>query len=124
MYSEKVIQHFTHPKNMGKIEKPDGVGEVGNPNCGDIMTIYIKVEDNYINDIKFETLGCVAAIATSSMITEMVKGKTLDEAMKISYQDVADELGELPPIKVHCADLAVRALRKAIEDYKKKIYSH
>lgn len=119
MYSEKVIQHFTHPQNMGKMENPDGVGEVGNPNCGDMMTIYIKVEDNRISDIKFETLGCVAAIATSSMVTEMAKGKTLDEAMKISYQAVTDELGELPPIKVHCADLAVRALRKAIEDYKK-----
>lgn len=102
------------------MKNPDAVGEVGNPNCGDVMRIYIKVKKNKIKDIKFETLGCVAAIATSSMITEMAKGKTLEEAIKISYQDLVDELGQLPPIKIHCADLAVKALRKAIQDFKSK----
>lgn len=120
MYSEKVMNHFKNPHNMGNIKDPDGVGEVGNPICGDIMKLYIKVNDNIITDIKFETLGCGAAIATSSMITDMAKGKTLEEAAKISRQDVADELGGLPPIKMHCSNLAADALKKAIEDYKNK----
>ena len=120
MYSKKVIEHFQKPKNMGKMKNPDAVGEVGNPNCGDIMKLYIKVKDDKIKDISFETMGCVAAISTSSMITDMAKGKTLAQAMKISYNDVAEELGELPPIKIHCADLAVKALQKAIKSYKNK----
>ena len=108
---------------MGKLKDPDGVGEVGNPVCGDMMNIYIKVAKNkkgqeIIKDIKFETLGCVAAIATSSMVTEMAKGKMLDEALAIKYSDVAKALGSLPPVKTHCADLAVKGLRAAIEDYK------
>jgi len=125
LYNKKVIQHFQNPSNMGRIKNPDGVGEVGNPICGDLMKIYLKIAKNkkgeeIIKDIKFETLGCVAAIATSSMITELAKGKTLEKAMKIKYADVADSLGSLPPVKTHCADLAVRALRAAIENYKKK----
>jgi len=119
MYSKKVIQHFQHPKNMGEIKNPDAKAEMGNPTCGDIMKIYLKVKDDRIEDISFETMGCVAAISTSSIITEMAKGKTLAQAMKISYNDVADELGQLPPVKVHCADLAVQVLRKAIEEYRK-----
>ncbi|TSC53368.1 MAG: nitrogen fixation protein NifU [Parcubacteria group bacterium LiPW_39] len=111
---------------MGKLSNPDGVGEVGNPVCGDLMTIYIKVGKNkqgkkVIKDIKFETLGCVAAIATSSMITQIAKGKTLKEALEIEFSDVEKSLGSLPPVKKHCADLAVRALRAAIEDYQRKI---
>jgi nitrogen fixation NifU-like protein len=122
LYNKKVIEHFQSPHNMGKMKNPDGVGEVGNPICGDLMTIYIKVGQNskkqeIIKDIKFETLGCVAAIATSSMITEMAKGKNFDEALKIKFSDVEKALGSLPPVKVHCADLAVKALRAAIEDY-------
>ena len=110
---------------MGKMSSPDGTGEVGNPVCGDMMNIDIKVGKNkkgqeIIEDIKFEILGCVAAIATSSMVTELAKGKTLDEALKIKYSDVADALGSLPPIKQHCADLAVKGLKAAIEDYRKK----
>ena len=105
---------------MGKIKDPDAVGKVGNPNCGDKMTIYLKIEDDRIKSISFETMGCVSAIATSSMITEMAKGKTLEEAKKITYQNVADELGQLPPIKVHCAGLAVETLKKAIENYEQK----
>ncbi len=124
VYTEKVIDHFKNPHNMGKIKNPDGKGEVGNPICGDLMNIYIKVGRNQkkqevIKDIKFETLGCVAAIATSSMVTAMAKGKTLDEALKIKYSDIAEALGSLPPVKTHCADLAVRGLRAAIEDYRK-----
>ncbi len=117
MYSKKVIKHFQNPSNMGKMKNPDAMAEVGNLQCGDIMKLYIKVKDNKIKDISFETMGCVAAISTSSMITEMAKGKTLDKAMKISYNDVAEELGKLPPIKMHCADLAVNALQKAIKNY-------
>jgi nitrogen fixation NifU-like protein len=119
-YSKKVKAHFIHPKNMGEIRNPDGVGKVGNPVCGDIMWIYIKVQKNKIKDIKFKTMGCVAAIATSSMITELAKGKTLEKAMKITRADVAKNLGGLPPIKMHCSNLAADALHKAIEDYKKK----
>ena len=119
-YSKKVIKYFLHPKNMGRLKNPDGVGTAGNIACGDEMKIYIKVKNDIIKDIKFETLGCAAAIATSSMITELVKGRTLSEALKISQQDVADELGGLPPIKMHCSNMAAEALRQAIEDYKKK----
>jgi len=124
-YSKKVMQMFMHPKNAGEIKNADGIGKVGNPVCGDIMWIYIKVSknkkgDDIIEDIKFKTMGCAAAIATSSMITEIAKGKTLKEAMKITRQDVADELGGLPKIKMHCSNLAADALHKAIEDYRRK----
>ena len=120
MYSKKVLDHFQHPRNLGKIDDADGVGEVGNPVCGDIMKLYIKVKDNKIADIKFETLGCGAAIATSSMITELAKGKTIEEALKLTRNDVANELDGLPPIKMHCSNLAAEALHKAILDYQKK----
>lgn len=120
MYSEKVMDMFQNPKNMGEIENPDGIGRVGNPKCGDLMELYIKVEDDIITDVKFKTFGCAAAIATSSMITEMAVGKTLDEAMTITRQDVADELEGLPPVKMHCSNLAADALQAAIEDYRKK----
>jgi nitrogen fixation NifU-like protein len=120
MYSEKVLDHFRNPRNVGEIEDADGVGTVGNPVCGDMMSIYIKVKDNRIEDIKFKTFGCGAAIATSSMTTELAKGKTLDEAMKITREDVANELGGLPPIKMHCSNLASDALHEAVKDYKSK----
>ncbi|HHW44530.1 Fe-S cluster assembly scaffold protein NifU [Desulfofundulus thermobenzoicus] len=120
MYSEKVMDHFANPRNVGEIADADGVGQVGNPVCGDIMKIYIKVKDNVIEDIKFKTFGCGAAIATSSMVTEMVKGKTLDEAMKISNKQVAEALDGLPPQKMHCSNLAADALHAAIEDYRSK----
>lgn len=120
MYSEKVMDHFSNPRNVGEIEDADGVGTEGNPTCGDLMTIYIKVEDGIITDIKFKTFGCAAAIATSSMITEMALGKTIEEALKITRNDVADELEGLPPVKMHCSNLAADALRAAIEDYRKK----
>jgi nitrogen fixation NifU-like protein len=117
MYTEKVMEHFKNPRNMGEIPDADGVGTVGNPVCGDLMTIYIKVKDNRLEDIKFKTFGCGSAIATSSMITELAKGKTLEEGLKISRADVADSLGGLPPIKMHCSNLAADALHAAIEDY-------
>jgi len=120
MYSAKVMEHFRNPRNMGEIPDADGVGVVGNPICGDMMTIYIKVKDDMIEDIKFKTFGCGAAIATSSMITEMAKGKTLEEGMKIGRKDVADSLDGLPPIKMHCSNLAADGLHAAIEDYLKK----
>ena len=120
MYSEKVMDHFQNPRNVGEIENADGIGTEGNPTCGDLMTIYIKVEDNIITDIKFKTFGCGAAIATSSMITEMAVGKTIEEALKISRNDVAEELEGLPPVKMHCSNLAADALRAAIADYKMK----
>ena len=120
MYSEKVMEHFKNPKNVGEIPDADGVGEVGNPVCGDLMTIYIKVKDDIITDIKFKTFGCAAAIATSSMVTELAKGKKLDEAVKITRGDVAGALDGLPPIKMHCSNLAADALKDAIEDYKAK----
>jgi nitrogen fixation NifU-like protein len=120
MYSEKVMEHFRNPRNMGEIQDADGVGTVGNPVCGDMMTIYIKVKDNRIEDIKFKTFGCGAAVATSSMITELAKGKTLEEALKITRKDVADALEGLPPVKMHCSNLAADALKAAIEDYYKK----
>ncbi|KUL02824.1 MAG: FeS cluster assembly scaffold protein NifU [Synergistales bacterium 54_9] len=120
MYSEKVIELFMNPKNAGRMDNPDGVGQVGNPQCGDIMKIYIKVKDDRIEDISFETFGCASAIASSSMVTEMVKGKTLDEALKVSNKDVMEELGGLPPQKIHCSLLAEEGIKAAIEDYRKK----
>ncbi len=120
MYSETVLDHFRNPRNVGEIEDADGVGTVGNPVCGDMMSVYIKVEDDKIADIKFRTFGCGAAIATTSMTTELAKGKTLDEAMEITRKDVADKLGGLPPVKMHCSNLAADALHEAIEDYRKK----
>ena len=120
MYTDKVLDHFRNPRNMGEIPDADGVGTVGNPVCGDLMTIYIKVKENRIADIKFKTFGCGAAVATSSMITELAKGKTLEEAMSITQTDVADSLGGLPPIKMHCSNLAADALHEAIKDYNKK----
>ncbi|ACL16985.1 MULTISPECIES: Fe-S cluster assembly scaffold protein NifU [Methanosphaerula] len=119
-YTEKVMDHFMHPRNVGAVADPDGVGQVGNPVCGDLMEVSIKVEKDVITDIKFKTFGCGSAIATASMVTELAKGKTLDEAEKISRQDVADELDGLPPRKMHCSNLAADALHKAIEDYRKK----
>lgn len=120
MYSQKVMDHFTNPRNVGEIPDADGVGTEGNPTCGDAMQIFIKVKDGKIVDAKFKTFGCGAAIAVSSMVTEMVKGKTLDEALAISKEAVANELGGLPPQKMHCSNLGADALRKAIEDYKSK----
>jgi len=117
-YSQKVMDHFMNPRNVGKIDKPNGIGEVGNPTCGDIMHIEIKVNDDKIEDIKFQTFGCAAAIATSSMVTEMVKGKTLEEAEKITNKAVAEALGGLPPIKMHCSNLAADALHEAIKNYR------
>lgn len=116
-YSTKVMEHFQNPRNVGQIEDPDGTGHVGNPVCGDIMELYIQVKDGVIVDAKFMTFGCGAAIATSSMVTEMVKGKTIEEALKISNRTVAEALGGLPPIKMHCSVLAEQALKSAIEDY-------
>ena len=120
MYTDKVMEHFKNPRNMGEIPDADGIGTVGNPVCGDLMTMYIKVKDNRIEDIKFKTYGCGAAIATSSMTTELAKGKTLDEAMKISRASVADSLGGLPKVKMHCSNLAADALHAAIEDHREK----
>jgi nitrogen fixation NifU-like protein len=119
-YSEKVMEHFKNPRNVGEMENPDGIGHVGNPVCGDIMELYIKVKDNIITDAKFKTFGCGAAIATSSMITELVIGKSIDDALKISNSAVAEALGGLPPVKMHCSVLAEEALRSAVEDYQKK----
>jgi len=127
-YSKKVMENFLNPKNMGEIKNPDGIGKVGNPVCGDVMWVYIKVgkkktkgkQQKYIKDIKFKTFGCVAAIATSSMITQLAKGKKLSEAEKITRNDIAESLKGLPPIKMHCSNLASDALKKAIEDYRKK----
>jgi len=119
-YSEKVMDHFKNPRNVGEIENPDGVGHVGNPVCGDIMELYIKVEDGIIVDAKFKTFGCGAAIATSSMVTEIVKGKSLKEALKISNKTVAEALDGLPAVKMHCSVLAEEALKSAIEDYLSK----
>jgi nitrogen fixation NifU-like protein len=119
-YTKKVLDHFHNPRNIGEIKDADGIGTVGNPVCGDVMTIYIKVKNDIIEDIKFKTYGCAAAISSSSIATEMVKGKTLDEALKLTRNDVANELGGLPAYKMHCSNLAADALRKAIEDYRKK----
>lgn len=120
MYSQKVMEHFKNPHNMGEIPDADGVGTVGNPVCGDLMTMYIKVKGNRLQDIKFKTYGCGSAIATSSMITDIARGKTLEEALKITRADVADSLGGLPPVKMHCSNLAADALHAAIEDYYKR----
>jgi len=119
-YSEKVIDHFQNPRNVGEIKDADGMGEIGNPVCGDMMSFYIKVKDNIIEDVKFKTFGCGAAIAVSSMVSEMAKGKTLDEALQITNANVAKELGGLPANKMHCSNLGADALHKAIEDYKKR----
>ena len=121
MYSDIVMDHFTHPRNAGVIEDADGVGEVGNPQCGDMMTFYIKVKDNRLEDVKFQTFGCVAAIAVSSMVSEMAKGKKLDEAQQISRQGVAQALGGLPPNKMHCSNLGAEALTLAINNYQEKV---
>ena len=120
-YTEQVMDHFMNPRNVGEIEDASGVGTVGNAKCGDIMRIYIKVEDNVITDVKFKTFGCGAAIATSSKATELVKGKTLDEALQITNKMVMDSLGGLPPVKVHCSVLAEEALHAAIQDYKDRL---
>jgi len=120
IYSKKVMDHFTKPRNVGVIENPDGYGKVGNPVCGDLMEMYIKVKDDIIKDIKFKTFGCGSAIATSSMVTELAIGKHIDEALKITRNDVANELDGLPPQKMHCSNLAADALHAAINDYKKK----
>ncbi len=120
-YSDKVVDHYTNPRNTGVIKNPDGEGTVGNPVCGDIMTIYIKVDDDEkLTDVKFSTFGCGAAIATSSMITEMAVGMTVDEAYQISRNDVAEELDGLPPVKLHCSNLAADALQAAIDNYREK----
>ena len=120
-YTEQVMDHFMNPRNMGEMEDASGVGTVGNAKCGDIMRIYIKVEDNVITDVKFKTFGCGAAIATSSKATEMVKGKTIDEALQITNKMVMEALGGLPPVKVHCSVLAEEALHAAIQDYKDRL---
>lgn len=120
IYSDKVMEHFTNPRNVGEIENPDGLGEEGNPICGDVMAFYIKVKDNRLEDVKFKTFGCGAAIAVSSMVSEMAIGKTLDEAMKITPGIVADMLEGLPKNKLHCSNLGAQALHKAIEDYRAK----
>lgn len=117
MYNEKVLQAFAHPKNVGVIENPDGEGVVGNPTCGDIMKITLRINNDIITDAKFQTFGCTAAIATSSTATEMIKGKTLEEALKITNAQVVEELEGLPPQKLHCSVLAEEAIKKAIEDY-------
>ena len=117
IYSEKVMDHFAHPRNVGEIEDADGVGEVGNAKCGDIMKMYIKVEGNTITDVKFKTFGCGAAIATSSMATELIKGKTIDEALQLTNRAVMEALDGLPPVKVHCSVLAEQAIKAALSDY-------
>ncbi len=120
VYSDKVMDHFMHPRNVGEIENADGVGEVGNPVCGDMMTFYIKVKDDHLEDVKFKTFGCGAAIAVSSMVSEMAMGKSLEEAKKITPEAVAQQLEGLPKQKFHCSNLGAQALNKAIDDYEKK----
>jgi nitrogen fixation NifU-like protein len=120
MYSEKVMDHFMNPRNVGEIENPDGVGQVGNPKCGDIMKMYLKIENDVIVGAKFKTFGCGAAVATSSMATEMVIGKTIEEALKITNKAVAEALDGLPPVKMHCSNLAEEAIKSAIDDYRRK----
>lgn len=119
-YSKKVMDHFMNPRNVGIIDDANGIGEVGNPVCGDIMRMYLKIENNIITDVKFQTFGCGAAVATSSMATELIKGKTVEEALEITNRAVAEALDGLPPIKMHCSNLAEQAIKAAIEDYKKK----
>lgn len=125
LYNEKVMDHFMHPRNVGTIDEASGIGEVGNPTCGDIMKMFIKVEKKngkeVISDIKFQTFGCGAAVATSSMVTEMITGKTVNEAEKLTNAEVAEELGGLPPIKMHCSNLAASALQEAIKNYREKL---
>jgi len=120
MYTEKVLEHFRNPKNQGKIENADGFGYVGNEQCGDTMCIYIKVDNNVISDIKFETLGCAAAISSSSAFTELVKGKKIEDALKVSEDDVVKALGGLPEHKLHCSLLAEKAFKNAVDDYRQK----
>ncbi|MCR3956353.1 MAG: Fe-S cluster assembly scaffold protein NifU [Gudongella sp.] len=120
MYSEKVMEHFTQPRNVGEIENADGVGEVGNAKCGDIMRMYLKIDGDVITDVKFKTFGCGSAIASSSMATELIKGKTLKEAMELTNKAVADALDGLPPVKMHCSVLAEQAIKSALVDYSKK----
>ena len=120
MYNEKVMKHFTDPQNVGEMADADAIGEVGNVKCGDVMKIFLKIEDEYVKDIKFQTFGCGAAIATSSMVTEMAKGKTLDDALQISNKEVAEALDGLPPQKMHCSNLAADALHAAIDNYRHK----
>ncbi len=117
MYNDKVMEHFINPRNVGELENPDGVGQVGNPQCGDIMRMYLKIKDGIITDARFKTFGCAAAVATSSMATELIKGKTIDEALKITNNVVAESLDGLPPGKMHCSSLAEEAVKAAIEDY-------
>lgn len=120
MYSEKVMEHFTNPRNMGEMENADGVGEVGNVQCGDIMKIYLKMDNDIVEDVKFQTYGCASAIASSSMVTELIKGKTISEVLKITNMDVAEELDGLPPVKIHCSVLAEDAIKAALKDYSEK----
>lgn len=120
MYSQKVIDHFTNPRNVGEIPDADGIGEVGNAKCGDIMRIYLDIDGDIIKDVKFKTFGCGAAVATSSMVTEMVKGKTIDEALEVTNATVAEALDGLPPVKMHCSNLAADAVHAAIKDYREK----
>lgn len=120
MYSQKVMDHFTNPRNVGEIPDADGIGEVGNAKCGDIMRIYLDIDGDVIKDVKFKTFGCGAAVATSSMVTEMVKGKTIDEALEVSNAAVAEALDGLPPVKMHCSNLAADAVHAAIKDYREK----
>ena len=117
LYSDIVMDHFMHPRNVGEIENPDGVGQVGNAKCGDIMKMYLKIEDDIIKDVKFETFGCGSAIASSSMATEMIKGKTIDEALAVTNRQVVDALGGLPAHKLHCSVLAEESIKSAIKDY-------
>lgn len=124
MYSEKVMDHFMNPRNMGEIENASGVGEVGNPTCGDIMKVYLDIEDHIIKDVKFQTFGCGSAIATSSISTEMIKGKTIEEAMQLTNKAVAEALDGLPPVKMHCSVLAEQAIKAALLDYSKKHNIH
>jgi len=119
-YTDSVIDHYTNPRNVGSIEDASGIGEVGNAKCGDIMKMYLKIEDNIIMDVKFKTFGCGAAIATSSVATDLVKGKTVEEALELTNKEVVDKLGGLPPIKLHCSVLAEEAIRNAIADYYRK----
>ena len=121
LYSDKVMDHFEHPRNVGEIEHADGVGQVGNPKCGDIMKMYLKIDGDVITDVKFKTFGCGSAIATSSMATEMIKGKTIDEALKLTNKAVMEALDGLPPVKVHCSVLAEQAIKAAISDYYTRI---
>ena len=119
MYSEKVMEHFANPHNVGEMEDANAIGEVGNTHCGDIMRMYLKIEDNVIKDASFKTFGCCAAIASSSVATDLIKGKTIDEALELKNSDVVDALDGLPPVKVHCSVLAEEAIRQAIENYRK-----